>query len=173
MTEHHTHPWHSDYLDNELTPDKKAEVEAHLKTCAECRDDMEKLKKLQSALRNIEVPDPGKEYFAGLSERIAARTVSPTTNRRVPEFISSRTDILKTLIRIAAVITLLFGAFYLSNLKREKEGARWNDTISKGKYVQSDSTQSLNYPHPEPGKTNPADSIQNHNKNTPDDTSKK
>lgn len=158
MTNHHTNPWHSDYLDDELSSEKKTEIKAHLEICAECRDDMEKLRRLRSALRSIEAPDPGREYFADLTERIAARTVSSATDQRVAKYVSSRTDILKTLIRLAAVITLLFGSFYVSNLKQEKEGVRWSNTISKGNYVQSDSSQSLNYPNPVPGKITPADS---------------
>jgi anti-sigma factor RsiW len=39
------------YEDNELSPDKRREVEAHLETCTTCRSELADMRKLSSALR--------------------------------------------------------------------------------------------------------------------------
>jgi anti-sigma factor RsiW len=45
------------YLDGELDPYRRIEVQAHLKTCPSCRDELEKLRGLSSMLRAA--PQPG------------------------------------------------------------------------------------------------------------------
>ena len=135
-----------DYLDGELSFDQKAEVENHLAACERCRLELEALKRLKAVLSRVETPDPGRAYFKDLNDRIAARTFchdirQPEPVSPVARSLSGR-DTLKALIRLAAVITLLFASFYISQIVRENRSTRWADKITQGKYAGTDSIES-------------------------------
>ncbi len=142
MTDRHTSYLHGGYLDDELSPARRTEIEAHLIRCRECREDLDQLRRLRSLLGRIETPNPGPEYFAGLEERIAVMTtaqegpmglsISPSTRNRGGE-------ILRTLIGLAAVITLLFTSFYISSERQEREYNRRAGRAPGSRYVQADS----------------------------------
>lgn len=133
MTYRHTIFYHGDYLDGDLSPELRKQVEGHLATCTECREDLEKLKRLAESLRRLEVPDPGGQYFDSLSGMIMARTAaipapesSPTP---APYQRNAGRRILTTLIKLAAAVTLLFTAFYISDFNQEKRATRWAELI--------------------------------------------
>ena len=137
MTDRHTMHLHSDYLDKSLSAEQRRAVERHLATCSECRRDFDLLRNLLARLSEIESPDPGIDYFNDQTEKIMARTASPSERRAdtitlTPPAPSSQ-RILKILIRLAAVITLLFGSFYVSGLIPE----RYNSRLG-GKFAQSE-----------------------------------
>jgi len=142
MTYRHTSHLHGDYLDGDLSPDARADVERHLETCLECREDIERLKRLKQALRQIEVPDPGDEYFDNLrgiiSARTSAMTVPGDSTQPKVEITGTTRQALKTLIRLAAAVTFLFSAFYISDINQEKQSSRWGGKIQKGDFVTSD-----------------------------------
>ena len=41
------------YLDNEVTPEEREQIEAHLIICQRCRKELEELKSAQKTLRNV------------------------------------------------------------------------------------------------------------------------
>ncbi len=63
----------SGYLDNELEPDLKKEVEEHLKTCEACRQELTALKDLDQAAQAWTVTMPGAAYWGGLTRSTLAR----------------------------------------------------------------------------------------------------
>ena len=66
-------PLLSPYEDNELSPDKRREVEAHLETCNTCRSELADLRRVSSALRSATRPAaPSK-----LAERIEDAAFAP------------------------------------------------------------------------------------------------
>jgi anti-sigma factor RsiW len=143
MTYRHTLHLHGNYLDGELSQEQRTQVEKHLDNCRECREDLEKLRVLISTLGRIEPPDPGNGYFDGLYETTMARTVSVTEPEPNSEnALESRNQgrrVLITLIRLAATVTLLFAAFYISDFNREQKATRWTKHIAeKGGLVATD-----------------------------------
>ncbi|MCP4570477.1 MAG: zf-HC2 domain-containing protein [FCB group bacterium] len=141
MTDLHTTHLHDDYLDGLLDNQQKAAVDNHIAGCDQCLSDMERLKNLTGLLQGIQTPDPGNEYFRNLADRIDSRTVAAEQRFAAEPVGTDRrhtyNDIMKTLIRLAAVITLLFTSFYVSYIKQEKNDTRWAEKISESDLVNS------------------------------------
>jgi len=142
MTDRHSIHLHGDYVDGELSPIEKSDVDAHIASCESCREDLERLTRLKASLATLTTPDPGIEYFDNLTDRIAART----TNAARDDVVAPQRgpDMLKILIRLAAAITLLFGSFYLSNIKQAHSPTGWaNQSGQTGKFVSNDSLNAI------------------------------
>ena len=139
MTYRHTIHLHGDYLDGDLSPDQKDQIKRHLDTCAECRQDLEKLRRLTQALHAIEGPDPGDAYFENLTDLVMARTATMTgpavSSRTIPEYRGPGRQTLTTLIKLAAAVTLLFTAFYISDFNYKNYAPRWAEYINHGGYA--------------------------------------
>lgn len=153
MTYRHTSHLLGDYLDGELTSNEKSLVEAHVAVCARCREELEHLRKLITTLGQIESPDPGDEYFHNLLAIVTARTSGMArglpSSPPVGTQIGPGRNILKILIRLAATITLLFAAFYISDFNQERRAARWPGKYTEGKYVLLEDSETIDYPgHP-------------------------
>jgi hypothetical protein len=143
MTYRHTLHLHGDYLDGDLSPQQETLVEKHVSECPRCREDLEKLKKLTQTLKEIQAPDPGDNYFRQLNDTLMARTASvapaETSSSKSSREIQSGRRILMTLIRLAAAITLLFMAFYISDFNQERQTTRWTQHLMKQTdYVSSE-----------------------------------
>jgi anti-sigma factor RsiW len=141
MTYRHTVPLHGDYLDEEVAPLIRREIEQHLAICPACRADLEQLRALKNLMSGVTVPDAGENYFRSTERSILERTVEGLPDEApgaVPPIDSVR-HMLKTLIRIAAVVTLLFGTFYLSDNKNAAGPSRWAGTPPPGRLAQGDS----------------------------------
>lgn len=74
----------SEYLDDELDPAERTELETHLDGCAECRTTLEQLRRvLARAARLVEAP-PAEDLWPGIADRIhegPARAGAPATAR--------------------------------------------------------------------------------------------
>jgi anti-sigma factor RsiW len=74
----------SEYLDDELDPAERAELETHLDGCAECRTTLEQLRRVVArAARLVEAP-PAEDLWPGIADRIRegpARAGAPATAR--------------------------------------------------------------------------------------------
>jgi hypothetical protein len=143
MTNRHTTYLHGDFLDGDLSPAETARVEQHLATCGPCREDLERLKRLTSTLRKIETPDPGDDYFDNLLDSVVARTASIERESKgeAPSLkrISETKRMLQNLIRLAAAVTLLFVAFYISDFNQRQKSTGWTERFTQGEYVSSPS----------------------------------
>jgi anti-sigma factor RsiW len=142
MTYRHTSHLHGDYLDGDLSADQRAELDRHLAECKRCRDDFEKLKKLKMTLESIESPDPGDDYFDNMLAIVDANakafdqqalTLEPPQDYRL-----TNQQILKTLIRIAAAITLLFMSFYISDFSKERQRIQWTEKLVEEGFIADD-----------------------------------
>jgi Putative zinc-finger len=69
------------YLDGELAPAARSEVESHLRGCAACARHLEELAAVDAAARELPVPAPAG-YFDSLPARVRARL--PPPRRRSP-----------------------------------------------------------------------------------------
>ncbi|MEE9442708.1 MAG: zf-HC2 domain-containing protein [candidate division Zixibacteria bacterium] len=110
-----------DFLDGELTPEKHQEVLDHFSRCPSCARELEQYQRLKSIMGRIETPDPGEDYFTALSDTILNRTEHlhpvPEPETTVHRQSLTRQHIYKLLIRVAAVITLLFVSLFATEFK--------------------------------------------------------
>jgi len=80
----------SEYLDDELDPSERAELETHLDACAECRTALEQLRRVVARAARLVLADapPAEDLWPGIADRIherPARAGAPATARsRVP-----------------------------------------------------------------------------------------
>jgi anti-sigma factor RsiW len=140
MKYRHTTHLHGDYLDGDLTPDQKELVEGHLADCPDCRHDLAQLRKLTQAAKMVDIPDPADGYFDSLTETIMARTdgiVVEAPAAAAPDFRGRGRRVLMTLIKLAAAVTLLFTAFYISDFSQRQHATRWAEHIRKSNLATS------------------------------------
>jgi len=64
----------SGYIDGELSSDEKAELEMHLKTCSDCRKELEvfqELKEVTGAMKYADIPEHvWDNYWRGIYRRL-------------------------------------------------------------------------------------------------------
>lgn len=134
------------YLDGELSADQISSIDSHLKICGNCLQELSRLRQLKSSLADVSSPNPGDEYFRQLQNRIMARTAeqnntyTKNSNHR-ESLVSSGQNFLRTLIRLAAVITLLFASFYASQIVQQAQNSRWAESASENGLIQEDLIQ--------------------------------
>jgi anti-sigma factor RsiW len=61
----------SAYADGELSPDERREVEAHLQTCVECREELAGLRQVKHLIGQLPEREAPQEVWQGLRRRIA------------------------------------------------------------------------------------------------------
>ena len=134
------------YLDNELSPEQTRLVDNHLDACPDCRLELTRLQRLKLTLGGITSPNPGHDYFRQLQDKIAARTIGrdqtieASSSSQAPG-IPKGQYILRLLIRLAAVITLLFASFYVAQVVQQTRGEKWAETTTENGLAQEDSIQ--------------------------------
>ena len=67
----------SEYLDGELTPAERAELERHLEGCRACREVLANLRAVVARAESLPDRGPERDLWAGIAARIAPRTVEP------------------------------------------------------------------------------------------------
>jgi hypothetical protein len=67
----------SEYLDDELPPDERAAVEAHLRHCVACGAVLADLKRIVGRARNLEDRPPAHDLWPGIAARIGASPATP------------------------------------------------------------------------------------------------
>ncbi|WP_299530267.1 HEAT repeat domain-containing protein [Ulvibacterium sp.] len=110
-----------DYLDGVLDPVLEQKVEAYLKECPECREELEQLKTLFDAFANEEVAVPSHRVEASFlelleQEKRKAEKVVPL-NSKEP---STRPG-WENFLKVAASIAALVGSFLLGQYLQERQ----------------------------------------------------
>jgi len=103
------------YLDNELSADETRQLENHLKTCSECRKELESLKLLKDILKNEKPVDPGNDYWEESKSLILAKTTE-TDNWNISHQtgkISIKTDVRRAIFAVAASLVMLATSLFL------------------------------------------------------------
>lgn len=67
----------SEYIDEELTPEARAAVDAHLSTCAECAALVADLRAVVSKARSVGEEPPTWDLWPGIARRLAPRSHGP------------------------------------------------------------------------------------------------
>jgi len=62
----------SEYIDDELTHDERAQLEAHLSTCRECADTLEDLRAVVSRAGNLPTRAPETDLWPGIEPRLSS-----------------------------------------------------------------------------------------------------
>jgi anti-sigma factor RsiW len=73
----------SDYLDDELTPEERRLVDAHLSACTDCARTLRDLAEVAAAAASLPVREPPRDLWNGIANRISAapRAVAPSRRR--------------------------------------------------------------------------------------------
>jgi hypothetical protein len=64
----------SEYLDDELTPVERAQIEAHLSTCRECAETLEELRAVVTRAANLPARPPVTDLWPGIEPRLSGRS---------------------------------------------------------------------------------------------------
>jgi hypothetical protein len=86
---------------------ERMEIAAHLKECAECREELARIEAVFGALDAMPVPDPGEEYGERVWQRIAPRLGERKTRWWESLFVPQR---LAALAGVVALVVLAFVA---------------------------------------------------------------
>ncbi|HET7620155.1 MAG TPA: zf-HC2 domain-containing protein [Vicinamibacterales bacterium] len=79
----------SEYLDDELSAAERADVAAHLATCADCRATLDELQRVAAAARALSPAPPARDLWRGVEARIRidggadVRPMRPRAARRI------------------------------------------------------------------------------------------
>ncbi|MFS4493010.1 HEAT repeat domain-containing protein [Maribacter sp. 2308TA10-17] len=121
-----------EYLDNLLNETQKKKVEAHLKDCKSCSQELDDLKILYKAFDEEGANKPSDEVRTNFFEQIE---LEKQNNTKVVSLdnasIQRKSKWTNNLLKIAASVALLIGAFFLGKEQQEqisgKEIAQLND----------------------------------------------
>lgn len=78
----------SEYIDDELSPGERAQLEAHLSTCRECAGTLEELRGVVIRAANLPARPPATDLWPGIEPRLSGRshTVMPFQPRVTRRF---------------------------------------------------------------------------------------
>jgi anti-sigma factor RsiW len=97
----------SEYLDHELSPAERNELESHLRTCAACREILDDLRAVVARAGGLEDREPDFDLWPGVREAIGSRKVVEIDSRRKPARRFSFS--LPQLVGAAATLVLVSG----------------------------------------------------------------
>lgn len=121
----------SEYLDNELAPPDRAEVEAHLEVCEACRETLGGLRRVVARAQALEDRGPADDLWPGIATRIGAAGEhhGPTSGSVLP-FRRRFTISLPQLVAAGiAVAVLSGGAVWLARPQAARVAATPGATI--------------------------------------------
>lgn len=104
----------SEYLDGELSPGERRDIEAHLRECAECTHVLEDLRGVLTRARALGDRPPARELWPGIAERLDAagaqgNMVVDLTSRRSRPGVKRLVFSVPQLIAASIVLMLLSG----------------------------------------------------------------
>jgi hypothetical protein len=99
------------YRDGEMK--EREAVAAHLKECAECREELARIEAVFGALDAMPVPDPGEDYGERVWQRIASRLAEKQTRWWESHFVPQR------LVALGGVVALVILSFVAGRWTRQ------------------------------------------------------
>jgi hypothetical protein len=79
----------SEYLDGDLAEAEAAALEAHLNTCAACRETLAGLRRIVVRARSLEDRPPSRDLWSGVAARIGAGPSSRRLSFSVPQLLAA------------------------------------------------------------------------------------
>jgi hypothetical protein len=98
----------SEYIDGSVVADEKAAIEAHLKTCRQCADALQELRKTIEHIKTVEEVDPPAWMTQKIMATVRAESEKKSWMQRLFFPLS-----IKLPIQTIAVVFLAIGAFYI------------------------------------------------------------
>jgi hypothetical protein len=120
---HETRDWLSPYLDEALSADERARIDAHLQTCAECRGDLDRFRQTLTLLHRLDRP----RAPAGFVDRVLTQARPLPWYRRWLARVFLPLPV-KLPIEAAALVILSVGAVYLFQRTPELRQAAREET---------------------------------------------
>jgi anti-sigma factor RsiW len=108
MTCHNAREWLSDLLDDALEGEARAEVDAHLAACADCRRELDRLRATVSLLRAVERPHAP----AGFVDRVLEAARPAPRHRRLLDWLAA-VRLLRFPVEAVAVVLVASLAVYV------------------------------------------------------------
>ncbi len=108
MNYHDTRDWLSAYVDEGLSADERTQIDAHLRGCGECRDDLDRFRQTLALLHRLDRP----RAPVGFVDRVLTRARPLPRHRRWLARVFLPWPV-KVPIEAAAVLMLSIGAVYL------------------------------------------------------------
>lgn len=106
----------SEYLDETLPAGEREALEAHLTTCAECRETLDELRRVVDRARGLDDRQPSKDLWSGIATRIGSKAVVSIDRARVPARAARRLSfsVPQALAAGIALMIVSSGAVWLS-----------------------------------------------------------
>ncbi len=95
----------SEYLDGDLEPRERAELERHLETCEPCREVLEDLRTLVASAVRLEDAEPAADLWPGIAHRIAGSR--PSLGARIAHWLGGGARLALSLPQLAAAAAVL------------------------------------------------------------------
>ena len=108
MSCHDAREWLSDLLDDALATEARAQVDAHLAGCADCRRELDRLRATVSLLRAVERP----QAPAGFVDRVLEAARPAPWHRRLLDWLAA-VRLLRFPVEAAAVVLVASLAVYV------------------------------------------------------------
>lgn len=96
----------SEYLDDELSFEERAQIDAHLRTCGACRTVLEELRAVQARAASLPAAAPDADLWPGIEARLGTRTSVTAFRQRAARRFSFT---LPQLVAAAAALMLVSG----------------------------------------------------------------
>lgn len=74
----------SEYLDDELTPTERAQLESHLEMCLKCRDELKGLRRILERMKSLEDQPPQADLWPTIGAQISTPGSVPESSRPDP-----------------------------------------------------------------------------------------
>ncbi len=119
MSRRHLLIYIDDYLAGTLNPTDREIIERYLKANPDERRFVEEERRLKDLLKDIETPDPGDTYWAGLDRRIETATepeIAVEPRWETPPRPVNIREVVKYLAPLAAALILFFGSVTFSEM---------------------------------------------------------
>jgi anti-sigma factor RsiW len=97
----------SDYLDDELSPDERRALDAHLSTCADCAGALDELRQVVETAHGLTARPPAHDLWGGIANRLASAPWSGASRAATPFRARPARRFSFTLPQLAAASLLL------------------------------------------------------------------
>ena len=119
MTRRHDLSLVDDLVDNELPPERAAEVQKLIESSPEWRDRYQETTRLVNALRQKKISDPGETHWVDSANRVLSRTAAfdGYDDRFITkkEYQAGVGSLVKSMLSLAASIAILLATVYLGS----------------------------------------------------------
>ena len=94
----------SDYLDGELAPGERAEVDGHLRTCSECTAVLNDLKRILGQAQALSARPPQRDLWPGIAGRIEKIAAPRRISFTLPQFAAAAVVLMAISATIAVKV---------------------------------------------------------------------